>query len=98
MHKLTVAVCYCSTDSKRREKYANQRVKVRLRHAPGFLFPLSLERWSKRIGCKTLSRVVNLRFIPVVSAVCLSFSRQLRATARRERETLLRKQVREPRA
>lgn len=96
VHKLTVVVCYCSTDSKRREKCVNQRVKVTLRHTPVFLFPLSLDRWSKRVGCKTLSRVVNLRFIPVVSAVCLSFSRQLCATARGERETLLRKQVRAP--
>ena len=94
MHKLTVVVCYCSTDSKRRAKCANQRVKVTLRHAPVFLSPLSLKRRSKRVGYKTLSRVVNLRFIPVVSAVCLSFSRQLCATARGERETLLRKQVR----
>ena len=60
---------------------------------PSFSFPL-VEHRSKRVGCKTLSRVVNVRFIPVVSAVCLSFSRQLCATARGERETLLRKQVR----
>lgn len=80
------------------EKSANQRVKVTLRHAPVFLFPLSLECRSKRVGCKTLSTVVNLRLIPVVSAVCLYFSRQLCATARGERETLLRKQVRTPRA
>ena len=39
---------------------------------PSFSFPL-VEHRSKRVGCKTLSRVVNLRFIPVVSAVCLSF-------------------------
>ena len=83
---------------KRWEKHANQRVKVTLRHAPVFLFALSLERRSKLVGCKTLSRVVNLRFIPVVSALCLSFSRQLCAAARGERETLLRKQVRAPRA
>ena len=63
---------------------------------PSFSFPL-VEHRSKRVGCKTLSRVVNLRFIPVISAVCLSFFfRQLCATARGERETLLRKQVRAP--
>ena len=39
---------------------------------PSFSFPL-VEHRSKRVGCKTLSRVVNLRFIPVISAVCLSF-------------------------
>ena len=64
---------------------------------PSFSFPL-VERRSKRVGCKTLSRVFNLRFIRVISAVCLSFSRQLCATARGERETLLRKQVRAPQA
>ena len=41
VHKLTVVVCYCSTDSKRRDKSANHRVEVTLRHAPVFLFPLS---------------------------------------------------------
>ena len=39
---------------------------------PSFSFPL-VEHRSKGVGCKTLSRVVNLRFIPVISAVCLSF-------------------------